>query len=60
MTFIETVLLIIIMYICLYAAVNRICGCVEYCAIARAYAECKDTDLIVKGFRKLNKEGKNE
>ena len=34
---VQTALIIVIIYICVYGVVNRICKCIEYCSFAKSY-----------------------
>ncbi len=39
LNFFQVTLMIFLIYICLYSLVNRICKCIEYCAVGKAYKE---------------------
>lgn len=43
-----TVLIFFILYLCIYALVNRICRCVEHCATARAYSRLVEKGVSIK------------
>ena len=36
---VQTALIIVIIYICVYGVVNRICKCIEYCSMAKSYGK---------------------
>ncbi|NBH27224.1 hypothetical protein D3Z60_15805 [Lachnospiraceae bacterium] len=62
MTFIQIVVGFLIIYICLYALINRVCQCVEHCMTAKAYSKFRENGVLVNmndveaGIIKLNKE----
>lgn len=37
--FLQVMLVILLVYICVYALVNRVCKCIEYCAVGKAVTE---------------------
>lgn len=39
MTFIQLIVLTLILYCCIFALINRVCKCIEHCATARAYSK---------------------
>lgn len=39
MNILEIILLCIVIFICVFATVDRICKCIEYCAIGKTYNE---------------------
>lgn len=47
MTFIQMVIAFIIVYLCVYALIGRICQCIEHCATARAYSKLKENGVSV-------------
>lgn len=65
MTFIQIVVGLLIIYICLYALINRVCQCIEHCATARAYSKFRENGVLVKmddveaGIMKSKKEKDN-
>ncbi len=65
MTFIQIVVGLLIIYICLYALINRVCQCIEHCATARAYSKFRENGVLVKmddveaGIKKSNREKEN-
>lgn len=62
MTFTQIVVGFLIIYICLYALINRVCQCVEHCMTAKAYSKFRENGVLVNmndveaGIIKLNKE----
>ena len=59
MNSIELGILIILVYLCVYALINRICKCVEYCAMARSYdnkVNAENTRPEIKNPLETNKE----
>lgn len=65
MNFMQIVVAVIILYLCVYALINRVCKCVEHCATARAYSKFRENGVLVKmddveaGIQKSNKEKEN-
>ena len=65
MNFLQIVMAVIILYLCVYALINRVCKCVEHCATARAYSKFRENGVLVKmddveaGIQKANKEKEN-
>ena len=66
MNFVQYVIAFLILYLCMYALINRVCQCIEHCATARAYSKFRENGVAVKmdaveaGIQKSNKEKKNE
>ncbi len=62
MNFLQIVAAVIILYLCIYALINRVCKCIEHCATARAYSKFRENDVQTKidnldaTVKKLNKE----
>ena len=62
MTFWQMVITFVVVYICIYALIDRICQCIEHCATARAYSKFRENGVLVTmdaveaGIKKLNKE----
>lgn len=48
MNFLQIVAAVIILYLCIYALINRVCKCVEHCATARAYSKFRENGVLVK------------
>ena len=48
MTMFQYTLLIVVISICVYTLVDRICKCIEHCATAKAYGEFRKTGSMTK------------
>ena len=48
MTFWHIVIAFVIVYLCVYALIGRICQCIEHCATARAYSKFRENGVLVK------------
>lgn len=48
MSFVQYVIAFLILYICVYALINRVCQCIEHCATARAYSKFRENGVLVK------------
>ena len=65
MNFVQYVIAFLILYLCMYALINRVCQCIEHCATARAYSKFRENGVLVKmddveaGVKKRNKEKEN-
>lgn len=65
MTFGQALIAFIIVYLCCYALIGRICQCIEHCATARAYSKFRENGVLVKmddveaGIKKSMKEKKD-
>lgn len=65
MTFVQFIIAFFILYLCVYALINRVCKCIEHCATARAYSKFRENGVLVKmddveaGIQKSNKEKEN-
>lgn len=65
MSFVQYVIAFLILYLCMYALINRVCQCIEHCATARAYSKFRENGVLVKmddveaGIKKSNKEKEN-
>lgn len=64
MTLLQRIMLFIILYLCVYALISRVCKCIEHCATARAYSKFRENGVMVKmddvtaGIIKMNDEKK--
>ena len=62
MSFVQYVIAFLILYICVYALINRVCQCIEHCATAKAYSKFRESGMQLKmddieaGIQKANKE----
>lgn len=58
-------LILVVIYLCVYALINRVCQCIEHCATARAYSKFRENGVLVKmddveaGIMKSKKEKDN-
>ena len=65
MTFVQYMLAFLVLYVCVYALINRVCQCIEHCATARAYSKFRENGVLVKmddveaGIQKSNQEKEN-
>ncbi len=65
MNFVQYVIAFLILYLCMYVLINRVCQCIEHCATARAYSKFRENGVLVKmddveaGIKKSNKEKEN-
>lgn len=48
MTLLQLILIIIVLYLCIYALISRICKCVEHCATARACSKFRENGVMIK------------
>lgn len=46
MTFAQIVIAFLIVYLCAYALINRVCQCIEHCATARAYSRFRENGVL--------------
>lgn len=51
MTFVQTAVIFLILYLCIYALIDRVCKCIEHCATARAYSKSKENGIIVNNCK---------
>lgn len=58
MTAFQQALLIVIIFICTYAPIDRICKCIEHCATTKAYSNQHTVvnNLAEAGYETKNKE----
>ena len=47
-SFIQLIILFLIIYICLYALVDRILKSIEHCATAKAYGKFREAGIVTK------------
>jgi len=45
MNFVQYVIAFLILYLCMYALINRVCQCIEHCATARAYSKFRENGV---------------
>ena len=48
MNFVQYMLAFLVLYICVYALINRVCQCIEHYATARAYSKFRENGVLVK------------
>lgn len=69
MTLIQQIIVLIILYLCVYTLIDRICKCIEHCATARAYSKFRENGILtslekvqeqIKKFGEVRHEAKNE
>lgn len=48
MSFVQYILAFLVLYVCIYALINRVCQCIEHCATARAYSKFGENGVLVK------------
>ena len=46
----EIGLLVVVSYICVFSIVNRICTCIENCAMAKAHGKAVNSKITVEEF----------
>ena len=39
---------LVAIYLCVYALINRVCQCIEHCATAKAYSKFRENGVLVK------------
>lgn len=47
MIFINILICVLLAYFCLYVLIARICKCIEYCAIAKAFSKFRESGIDV-------------
>lgn len=47
MNFVQYMLAFLVLYLCAYALINRVCQCIEHCATARAYSKFRENGVLV-------------
>lgn len=47
-TVMQLIIVFLIVYVCLYALVDRIMKCIEHCATAKAYGRFKEAGVMIK------------
>lgn len=48
MTFVQSLIGFIVVYLCMYALISRICQCIEHYATAKAYSRFRENGVLVK------------
>lgn len=44
---IQQILFVLIIFICAYTLIDRICKCIEHCATAKAYSKFRENGVIM-------------
>ena len=44
----QQLIILIVLYICAYSLVDRICKCIEHCALAKGYAKLEEAKILAK------------
>lgn len=66
---IQQILFVLIIFICAYTLIDRICKCIEHCATAKAYSKFRENGILtslekvqeqIKKFGEVRHEAKNE
>lgn len=48
MILLQQLIILIVLYICAYSLVDRICKCIEHCALAKGYAKLEEAKILAK------------
>jgi hypothetical protein len=48
MTLLQQLIILVVLYICAYSLVDRICKCIEHCASAKGYAKLEEAKILAK------------
>lgn len=66
---IQQILFVLIIFICVYTLIDRICKCIEHCATAKAYSKFRENGVLtslekvqeqLKKFKEAGHETKNK
>lgn len=69
MTLVQQIIVLIILFLCVYTLIDRICKCIEHCATAKAYSKFRENGILtslekaqeqIKKFGEVRHEAKNE
>lgn len=55
MNFVQYMLAFLVLYLCAYALINRVCQCIEHCATARAYSKFRENGNFSRNPRECTK-----
>ena len=47
MTFIQFVIAFLIIYICMFALIQRVCQCIERCSFAKAFSKFREQGVML-------------
>lgn len=48
MTFLQYLIVGLILYLCAYVLIDRICKCIEHCATAKAFSRFRENGVLTK------------
>lgn len=69
MTLVQQIIVLIILFLCVYTLIDRICKCIEHCTTAKAYSKFRENGILtslekvqeqIKKFGEVRHEAKNE
>lgn len=69
MTLVQQIIVLIILFLCVYTLIDRICKYIEHCATAKAYSKFRENGILtslekaqeqIKKFGEVRHEAKNE
>ncbi len=46
MSFIQLLIMLIIVYLCVYSLIDRVLKCIEHCATAKAYGKFREAGIM--------------
>ena len=46
MTLVQQLIVLIILFLCVYMLIDRICKCIEHCATAKAYSKFRENGVL--------------
>jgi hypothetical protein len=48
-TFVQGLIVIFVIYVCVYSLISRVCSCIEHCATSKAYESLKEAEAKLFG-----------
>lgn len=48
MSFIQLLIMFIVVYLCVYSLIDRVLKCIELCAAAKAYGKIREAGIMTK------------
>ena len=48
MSFIQLLIMFIVVYLCVYSLIDRVLKCIEHCATAKAYGKIREAGIMTK------------
>ena len=48
MSFIQLLIMLIVIYFCVYSLIDRVLKCIEHCATAKAYGKFREAGIMTK------------